>query len=735
MELYGTEEEHVSGFECFGPDNNDEEDSAVVVTDDDAQKKKSKDEDDDEQDEEMEDDTSDEEDDDSDKNEGDEAMEEEAEEDDEEEEKEEVDQNFRLELMKVLQQQNALVGVQATEEDGSSDEDMDDDAMMELDKSLAALNQLCRSKVYCRTVGDRQGELHDLLDKLMTKTQKLSDSSVCLYYFSASLYVVKVLRGAAAETKEEQTAEKAAANDLSFMGNVDVDRVSGIFRDALTSFMSRRKSPLTAQMFTDLFNRFPVSTETRVAHSGDGRQFRTEDTSPLALTNAADVVVLQVLCVNLLDTAVQHITSGVREHQQGQACVLVLRAMQSREVQQVMRGAPWTKLCVKVTGQLTASLQQVGQTESKMVKEKVLKVLELCQFLVKHVHQQKLSVDLESLHTVLLSLTSVLTFNKTGKLEDTYWAVMKHFGVTKPKVEKTKPDKEDDQQTVSKKKKKGFLPDTKKRKMRKKPVLEPAAADSSTPTDKPAADKGQAKKKHDKKTKQKRAADSAAASQPSPAKKSKTQTENTAAKKKKKKKKPKQKKQQGGEICTKLTVQRNRLVQRLFVLRRRCGDVPAVRALARELLLTSHRSDDDARPHGLPARPGARGAATVALVFLLRALDLPVPKLPLVEVERCQGNEDDPHEHGHQHEEREGGGERRKEAELLRAGAVVGLENPVTAVRRHRQSRGLRGSGCHPVHLPRSTFVTLTPVPFVLSGLSAVTPARACGYLHPKEDT
>lgn len=44
-------------------------------------------------------------------------------------------------------------------------------------------NQLCRSKVYCRNVDDRQGELHDLLEKLMTKAQKLSDSSVCLYYF------------------------------------------------------------------------------------------------------------------------------------------------------------------------------------------------------------------------------------------------------------------------------------------------------------------------------------------------------------------------------------------------------------------------------------------------------------------------------------------------------------------------------------------------------------------------
>uniref|UniRef100_A0A8C9ZCH3 MYB binding protein (P160) 1a n=1 Tax=Sander lucioperca TaxID=283035 RepID=A0A8C9ZCH3_SANLU len=524
-------------------------------------------------------------DDDSDEEEDDEAMEEEDDDDEEEEEEEgeleegEVDQKFRQELMKVLQQQNAL----ATEEDGSSDEELDDDAMMALDKGLAALfseqkkknqakkdertkiqkektlvrdfkikvldlvevfvarqagsplvlglveplltiidrgmssdsdqqeqeflrraadifrNQLCRSKVYCRTVGDRQGELHDLLDKLMTKCQKLADSSVCLYYFSASLYVVKVLRG-------------APPAELRFMGNLDVDRVSAIFRDALTSFMGRRKSPLTAQMFTDLFARFPG------------------------------------LCVQLLDQAVQHITSGVRVHQQGQACVLVLRAIQNKEVQQLLSGAPWTELCVKVSGQLAASLQQAGQAESKVVKEKVVRTLELCQFLAKHVHQQKLSVDLEPLQKVLQSLTSAIAFKKTGKLEDTYWAVMKHFGVMKPKVEKTKPDKEAEQQQVPKKKK-GFLPETKKRKKRNQPILEPAAAaaaaNNSTSRDKPGADKGQAKKKHDKKTKQKRPADGAAASQPNPAKKSKiTQSESKTAKKKK----PKQKKEGGGQM-------------------------------------------------------------------------------------------------------------------------------------------------------------------------------------------
>lgn len=184
------------------------------------------------------------------------------------------------------------------------------------------------------------------------------------------------------------------------------------------------------------------------------------------------------------------------------------------------------------------------------------------------------------------------------------------------------------------------------------------------------------------------------------------------------------------KLLYKLTVKRNRLLR--FVLRL---DVSALCALARELLLTSDGSDDDARPRGLPTRPGARGAATVALVFLLRALNLPVPKLPFVEVERCQGNEDDPDEHRHQHQEREGGGERRKEAELLRAGAVIGVGLSVTAVRRHRQPRGLSCSGCHSVHLFPTTLVSLTPVPFVFSGLSAVTPARACGYLHRKEDT
>ncbi|XP_077403529.1 myb-binding protein 1A-like protein [Vanacampus margaritifer] len=554
-------------------DEDGEEDGPLLVVDD-AEKAKKKVEKDD--DEEM-DDESDE-------------SENSSEEDENDGMEEEVDQNFKLELMKVLQQKNAL----ATEQD-SSDDDLDDDAMMELDKNLSALfseqqqkikakkdakakmqkekvlvcdfkikvldlvevfvvrqasspmvldllepllnmiergmrsgngqqqqdflrraadifnNQLCRSKVYCRTVENRKEELHNLLDKLMTKAQKLSESSVGLYYFSAALYVVKVLRGSlAAESKEDKAAVSGTATDLHFMGNVDVERVSGVFREALCSFMTHRKSPLTAQMFTDLFNRFPV------------------------------------LCVNLLDATVQHMESGVREHQQGQACVLLLRAIQSRDVRQLMSGAPWLEFCTKLVARLAAAFKLEGQAESSALREKVVKALELCHFLVKHVHQQKLSVDLEALKSVLQHMTEVLVFRKTGKLEDVYWAVMKHFGVTKPKTATIKPGKDDSQLPTPQqpaKKQKGFLPESKKKRKRPQPVLEPAAAAAANlaPTaNKAGIQKGQGKKNNKKKTKR-AATDGAPASQASPAKKKKMQDDSKPFQKKKKNKPKKNK--------------------------------------------------------------------------------------------------------------------------------------------------------------------------------------------------
>ncbi|XP_010891840.2 myb-binding protein 1A-like protein [Esox lucius] len=563
-------------LDVLDPDK-DEEDSAVAVIDDKDPKKKDKknEEELDASDDYSDDEDDDDDDDDDDEEQGaDEAM----------EEGNEVDQNFRIELMKVLQNQGAL----ATEQDGSDEDELDDEAMMKLDGSIAALfgeqkkkmqakkeekdklkkektlvrdfkikvldlvevflakqgssplvlgmvepllsviengmssesdqqeqdflrkaadifkNQLCRSKKYCKSLGDRQAELHDLLDKLMTKAQKLSDSSVSLYFFSASLYLVKVLRGgvtwASAEGQTTLTTEQ-----LRFMGNVDVARVTALFKGALCSFMTRRKSPLSGQMFIDLFTRFPV------------------------------------VCVNLLETAVEHITAGVREHQQCQASGMVLRALQSREVQQLMEGGSWTGLLQKVVGQVAASLEGVLETDkNKVVHEKLVKALELGFFLVKNVTQKKLSVDLQPLRKVLDSMQDVLGSRKTGQVKDTYWAVMKLLGVIKPQKDITRKTKEDQAEKIAPKKKKGFLPETKKRKNRKKqlPVSEQGAADANTvPLGKPAAGAEGKKKRNRNKNKRKQPGGEALVQ--APVKKAKTTP--SAGKQKKK-----MKKQQGG---------------------------------------------------------------------------------------------------------------------------------------------------------------------------------------------
>ncbi|XP_033834100.2 myb-binding protein 1A-like protein [Periophthalmus magnuspinnatus] len=481
------------------------------------------------------------------------------EDEDDEELQEGVDPEFRLRLMKVLEQQNAL----AKEEDSSGDEDLGDEDMMKLDQSLAAVfseqkkktqakkdeksklkkekllirdfkikvldlvevyvsrqcgtplvlslvqplltliercmgsdrelheqdllrrtadilrNKLFRAKVYCRSVEDRTQELHDLLETLLNKVLKLHDSSVALYYFSACLYLVKVLRGApASKGPGEDTADS-----VRWMGNLDQQRVSSLFKGALSSFFSRRKSPLTTHMFSDLFTRFPV------------------------------------LCVDLLDTAVQNITTGVREHQRGQACVLVQQALQSREVQLLLAGDPWTQLCTRVTSQLLMSVQQMHGSEQKALKDKLQQVLELCQCVLGHVHRQKLPLSLEPLQTSLQELSSTISLNRTGRLEDTYWAVMKKFGVLKPKAEKIKPNLADDSKTAPKrKKKKGFLPETKKRKKRK--VLETSDSTANIQPEKAQKQTNKESKKDFKKKAKKRPA-GAAHVQDSPAKKSK----------------------------------------------------------------------------------------------------------------------------------------------------------------------------------------------------------------------
>ncbi|KTG33497.1 hypothetical protein cypCar_00034145 [Cyprinus carpio] len=311
-------------------------------------------------------------------------------------------------------------------------------------------NRLCRAKYYCRETDGREAELHEMLERLIGRAQKLTDSSVSPYYFSAALYVLKVLRGVVSE----------------------------------------------------------------------------QDSANAPSTPA------EVLCVNLLDTAVENITAGVREHQQGQACLMVLRALQSKDVKNLMSDAQGTELHQKVVDQLAKSFEDV-QCKNKMVREKIVKALELCQHLVRSVHTQEMPVNLELLQKVLESMNAEGSLQKPGQLEDMYWSVMKLFCILKPKMEKVKKvvEAEQTEETTKKnKKKKGFLPETKKRKNRKKPtVLE----GKETPASTEGASGGEKKnKKKDKKRKQQGGEGEQTQNQPA-TKKAKTQPQQNKKKKKK----------------------------------------------------------------------------------------------------------------------------------------------------------------------------------------------------------
>ncbi|NXP72600.1 MBB1A protein, partial [Ramphastos sulfuratus] len=312
-------------LEVLDPDQEQDEESAVVVMEESKRKMKSAQD----MEEEGSEDSSDE---------GDSE-----ENDSEDEEKDEVvDDNFRTQLMNVLQAGNAMVG-------DESDEELDDEAMMALDKNISALfaeqqkriqakkdekekmrkekilrrdfkikvldlievfltkqsenplvfdviepllrviehcmisdsdkqevdflqktanifmNSLCRPKQYCRKVDALQEDLHAFVERLVEKACKLTDTSVALYYFSASLYLLRVLKGSTSDKSStppplprKQSNPIPQACQLLSTGCLNMERVTVIYQRALTHFFTKRKSALTGAMFHDLFKRFPV---------------------------------------------------------------------------------------------------------------------------------------------------------------------------------------------------------------------------------------------------------------------------------------------------------------------------------------------------------------------------------------------------------------------------------------------------------------------------------------------
>uniref|UniRef100_A0A8V5GIP7 Uncharacterized protein n=1 Tax=Melopsittacus undulatus TaxID=13146 RepID=A0A8V5GIP7_MELUD len=315
-------------------------------------------------------------------------------------------------------------------------------------------NSLCRMKQYCKRVDVLQEDLHAFVERLVKKACKHTDSSVALYYFSASLYLLRVLKGNTSDKSsttplpEKQNTAIPQASQLLSTGCLDMERVTAVYRQALTQFLTKRNSALTSSMFHDLFTRFPI------------------------------------MCKPLVDTLVKSITAGARQHQQAQACLLLRNVLLRRELKLFMTEEEWEELIRESISQVTKSLKAVGKCIPKAEKEKVAKSFELLNLLLKTVTEEHLHVKLTEVEKVLLGLNQPEGIGNSARLDSLYWNVMRWLNYTKPKKEKTANKPEQETESL-KRKKKGFLPESKKRKNRKKGIKEngvaPAAGEDGDP--------------------------------------------------------------------------------------------------------------------------------------------------------------------------------------------------------------------------------------------------------------
>ncbi|XP_069338202.1 myb-binding protein 1A isoform X2 [Eulemur rufifrons] len=311
-------------------------------------------------------------------------------------------------------------------------------------------HHLCRARRYCHNLGDLVETLHTQVEQLVQQASRQADSSVALYHFNASLYLLRVLKGNSGEgCAPEMQKNPRASTDTSpkprgpqTASCLDLNLVTPVYSSALSSFLTKRNSPLTVPMFLSLFSRHPV------------------------------------LCKGLLPILVQHIAGPARPRHQAQACLLLQKTLSMRELRACFEDPEWKQLIGQVLAKVTENLRALGQAQTKAEHQKELSSLELLNTLFRSVHHEKLTLDLTGLLGVLQGQQQSLQQSlrqgehSTGssRLYDLYWQAMKVLGVQRPKVEKkdTKEVPAAVQGPVSmKRKKKGFLPETKKRKKRK----------------------------------------------------------------------------------------------------------------------------------------------------------------------------------------------------------------------------------------------------------------------------
>ncbi|EDL12682.1 myb-binding protein 1A [Mus musculus] len=304
------------------------------------------------------------------------------------------------------------------------------------------MHHLCRARRYCHEVGPCAEALHAQVERLVQQAGSQADASVALYYFNASLYLLRVLKGNTNKRHQDghklhgadtEDSEDQAANCL------DLDFVTRVYSASLESLLTKRNSSLTVPMFLSLFSRYPV------------------------------------ICKNLLPVLAQHVAGPSRPRHQAQACLMLQKTLSARELRVCFEDPEWEQLITQLLGKATQTLQTLGEAQSKGEHQKELSILELLNTLLRTVNHEKLSVDLTAPLGVLQSKQQKLQqslqqgnhSSGSNRLYDLYWQAMRMLGVQRPKSEKknAKDIPSDTQSPVStKRKKKGFLPETKKRK-------------------------------------------------------------------------------------------------------------------------------------------------------------------------------------------------------------------------------------------------------------------------------
>ncbi|XP_046530926.1 myb-binding protein 1A isoform X2 [Equus quagga] len=307
-------------------------------------------------------------------------------------------------------------------------------------------HHLCRSRHYCHDVGNYMETLYSQVERLVQQAGHQADSSISLYYFNASLYLLRVLKGNSAHGSVHKTQRKEEAGlDASTKprgpeapSSFDLSLVTPVYSSALSSFLTKRNSPLTVPMFLSLFSRHPA------------------------------------LCKSLLPVMVQHVTGQTRPRHQAQACLLLQKTLPTRELRLCFEDPEWEQLIGQILAKVTENLRTLGEAQTKSEQQRELSSVELLNVLFRTVHQENLTTDLTAVRGVLQSRQARLQQGEratgSGRLHNLYWQAMKTLGVQRPKSEK-KDVKEVPSATQSpvsmKRKKKGFLPETKKRKKRK----------------------------------------------------------------------------------------------------------------------------------------------------------------------------------------------------------------------------------------------------------------------------